>query len=131
MIRPSSVAVTRAPIAVRFSAMTSMRLDSLTFSSAASRMMVVPSAKQAITAMTGSSSISVGIRLPSITQPFREELRTRRSAEGSPSVISWGRTVRSAFIMRQTRKIPSLVGFVPTFRIRSSESGVMQAAAIK
>lgn len=71
-----------APIAVRFSAMTSMRLDSLTFSSAASRMMVVPSAKQAITAMTGSSSISVGIRLPSITQPFREELRTRRSGGG-------------------------------------------------
>ena len=84
MIRPSSVAVTWAPMAERFSAMTAMRSDSLTFSSAASRMTVVPSAKQAMTAMTGSSSMSVGISSPSITQPFREEERTSRSAAGSP-----------------------------------------------
>ena len=39
-----AVSVTSAPIAVKFSTMTAMRFDSFTFSSAASRMTVVPSA---------------------------------------------------------------------------------------
>ena len=84
MIMPSSVALISAPIAERFFTITSIRFDSFTFSSCASLITVCPFAKHAMMAMIGISSISFGIREPSITQPFKSEVCTVMSAAGSP-----------------------------------------------
>ena len=130
MIMPSSVGVISAPIARRPSVTVAIRSDSLTLSSAASRMMVSPFAAAAITARTGSSSIRVGIRLPSMTVPFREEVRTSRSAAGSPCTVSFtGRM--SAPMAFAAWRIPARVGLVPVFRISSSDPGTRLAAAMK
>ena len=56
-----SCGVDSAPIFFKFSVTVSIRFVSLTFSSAASRMIVVPSAQAARTAIIGISSMSVGI----------------------------------------------------------------------
>ena len=129
MIIPSAVSVTSAPMADKFFTMTSRRLDSLTFNSAASLIMVVPSAKQAITAIMGSSSIRVGMMAPSMTVPWRLLLFTRMSAVGSPEASCSFIRVMSAPMARQTRRIPSLVGLIPTCRISTSEPGTSRPAA--
>ena len=52
-------------------------------------MIVSPSAKQAMAAIMGSSSIRVGMMGPLMTVPWRALLRTRRSAVGSPSDLGF------------------------------------------
>ena len=64
MIMPSSVPSRETPIAVSSFTMISRRFDSLTFSSSAFRITVVPFAVAARTAMIGISSIRVGISSP-------------------------------------------------------------------
>ena len=128
---PSSVSVTSAPMAVRLRTITSIRLDSLTFSSAASLITVSPSAKQAMAAIIGSSSMSVGMMAPPMTVPCKAEERTRMSAVGSPSPVDALTMVKSAPMSLQTRKIPSLVGLIPTCRIRISELGIIRPAQRK
>ena len=64
-----TVSYTHLPIARRLLTITSIRLDSLTFSSCASRITVVPLAKQARAATTGSSSMRVGITEPPTVTP--------------------------------------------------------------
>ena len=130
MIMPSAVSSTSAPMALKFSAMTAIRLDSLTFNSAASRMMVSPSAKQAMAAIIGSSSIRVGMMSPWMSVPCRLLVRTRMSATGSPVMRTFKR-VRSPPMARQTWIIPSRVGLMPTFFMRSSELGIISPAARK
>ena len=90
MIIPSSVGVISHPIAFRLSVIVSIRSVSFTFSSAASLMIVVPSACDAMTAIIGISSIRVGIRSPWIVVPCRLLVRTRmsRSARRPPSAHS-------------------------------------------
>ena len=89
MIMPSSVASISAPMAFKFSVTTAIRSDSLTFSSCASLMIVVPSAKHAMTAMTGISSISVGIRSPPTSVAFRllDLLPVRRKRYARSAVL--------------------------------------------
>ena len=131
MIIPSSVGVTSAPIAFRLSVTVSMRSVSLTFSSAASLMTVVPSATAAMTAMTGISSMSVGMMSPSIVVPWSLLVRTRISAIFSPpSVLSFNKVI-SPPMSSHTFRIPARVGLMPVFSIRISESGTMSPAAIK
>ena len=128
---PSEVGVTSAHMASRFSVTVSMRLDSLTFNSAASFIVVVPSAKAAMTAMTGSSSISDGMISPSIVVPCKLEDRTRRSQTGSPETVRQFCFSMSAPMADATRRMPSLVGFMPTFLMSISEFGTISPAAIK
>ena len=131
MIMPSSVSVTSAPMAFKLSTMMAMRLDSLTFSSAASFMTVSPWAVQAMAAIMGSSSIRVGITSPSTTVPLRGEWRTRRSAVGSAPLWFSFNSVRSAPMSRQTFRIPARVGLIPTPLISTWEPGTIRAPAMK
>lgn len=69
IIMPSSVSSTVMPMRRRSVTISWSLSDSLTLSSAASRIVVTPSAAAAMTAMTGISSISVGISAPPISVP--------------------------------------------------------------
>ena len=131
MIIPSSVGVTSQPIAFRLSVTVSIRSVSLTFSSAASLIIVVPSAMAAITAITGISSIKVGMMSPSIVVPCSLLVRTRTSAILSPPSVRSLRRVISPPISSHTLKIPARVGLIPTFSTRISESGTISPAAMK
>ena len=131
MIMPSSVSVTSAPIALRFSATRAIRLDSLTFNSAASLMTVRPWAKQAMRATVGSSSIMAGMTEPWITVPWRLLERTSRSAVGSEPLWSWFIRVRSAPMALQTVRRPARVGLIPAFLMSTSELGRIIPAAAK
>ena len=93
--------------------------------------MVFPFAKQAIRAMTGSSSIRVGIMLPSTTVPWSSLVFTRRSATGSPPSSRVFNKVMSAPMSWHTFKIPARVSLMPTFLIVISESGVIKPATMK
>ena len=131
MIIPSSVGVISHPIAFRLSVIVSIRSVSFTFSSAASLMIVVPSACDAMTAIIGISSIRVGIRSPWIVVPCRLLVRTRMSAIGSPPSVRSFKSVMSPPISSQTFKSPARVGLMPTFCTKISESGTSSPAAIK
>ncbi len=130
MIIPSCVPMISHPIALSAFTITSIRLDSLTFSSAASLIIVVPSAQAAITLMIGSSSISVGMISPSIVIPCSVLCFTSRSAVGSPSRVILSNVI-SPPMACATFRIPSLVGLIPTLRIRTSAPGTSSPAAIK
>ena len=75
--------------------------------------------------------MSVGIRAPSMTHPLRLPERTRRSAVGSPGPSVRFKSVTSAPMLRQTRRMPSRVGLTPTLFMRISEPGTISAAAMK
>ena len=75
--------------------------------------------------------MSVGMMAPPMTVPCKAEERTRRSAVGSPSPVDALTMVKSAPMSLQTRKIPSLVGLIPTCRIRISELGIIRPAQRK
>ena len=131
IIMPSSVGVTSQPNNFKFSVTVRIRSVSFTLSSAASRIMVIPSAKAAITAITGISSIKVGMSSPSTTVPWSELPFTRRSQTGSPdAVLGFSRSMAPPIALAAF-KMPSLVGLTPTLRIKISEPGVSNAAAIK
>ena len=131
MIKPLSVSMMSAPIAPKFSVIIAIRSDSFTRSSCASLIMVCPFAKHAIRAMTGSSSIRVGIISPSTIVPRRLLVFTRRSATGSPPSSLAFNNVISAPISWHTFKIPARVSLIPTLFIVISEFGVIRAATIK
>ena len=131
IIMPSSVSLTTAPIFVNSSVITRIRLDSLTLSSAASFIIVVPSAVVAMAAMTGSSSIRVGMIAPSIVIPCSLEKDTCISAELSEEALYSFKYSIFAPISLETLIMPSLVGLIPTFLITISEPGSIRAAAIK
>ena len=84
---PSSVGRTAAPMRLKFSDVVKIRSDSFTFSSAASLIMVFPSANAAMTAIIGISSIKAGIRLPLIVVLCRSLDLTSRSHTGSPDTV--------------------------------------------
>ena len=73
IIIPSSVSSISAPSFVSSSFTVLILLDSLTLSSSAFLTIVCPSANVAATAITGISSISLGIKSPSITVPLSFE----------------------------------------------------------
>ena len=131
MIIPSSVGVMSAPMDLKASVVVSIRFVSLTFNSAASLMIVVPSAQAAMTAIIGISSMSVGINAPSIVVPCSLLVRTRISARGSPPSSDSLTRVMSAPIFLHTSKKPARVLLIPTFFTSSSESKVKSPAAIK
>ena len=131
MIMPSSVPVMSAPMAERLFTITSIRLDSLTFNSAASFITVSPSAKQARIAITGISSMSFGMMSPSITQPLRLLVFTVMSAVGSPESALTFVNVISPPIIFITSIIPSLVGLIPTFLMVISEFSAIRPATRK
>ena len=130
IIMPSWVPEISHPMALKYFTITSIRLDSFTFSSAASLMTVVPSAQAAITLITGSSSISVGMISPSIVMPCNELDFTKISAVGSPSLRILNKVISPPMAIA-TLRMPSLVGLTPTFFMSISESGTMRPAAIK
>ena len=131
MIIPSSVAVASTPIFTRLSTVNAIRSDSFTFNSAASLITVSPSANAANSAITGISSINVGMTSPPITVPFNLLVFTTISAVGSPPLSITFSNVTSAPISLHTRRIPSLVGLIPTFFKRIHEFGVISPATIK
>ena len=94
-------------------------------------MIVVPLAKAAIIAMIGISSIKVGIISPPIVMPCNAENLTSKSAAGSPLSVFIFRSSISPPISFATRKIPSLVGLIPTFFNKISDPGTRRPAAIK
>ena len=53
------------------------------------------------------------------------------SATGSPHCVLVLSNSKFAPICLQTRKIPSRVGLIPTFLIKSSEPGIKSPAAMK
>ena len=92
------------------------RIRSLSFtrSSAASRKVVSPAAKQAATARIGNSSMARTISVPPISIPVRSPPVTTRSATGSPpSCRSATRSTRAPMARRQSTT-PVRVGFTPT-----------------
>ncbi len=104
---------------------------SLTRSSRASRMVVRPSARAAATQIAGNSSMARGTTLPEMAIPFKCEERTRMSATGSPESSRWSSSSICPPMSRRISITPVRVGFTPTFRISSSEPGVVSAATMK
>ena len=82
--QPLRVTRTCPPTARRSSPTDSRRFDSFTASSSAPRTMVVPRARQAASAISGSSSTIDGMSLGSISHATSSDGRTSRSATGSP-----------------------------------------------
>ena len=68
---------------------------------------------------------------PPITVPFNLLVFTTISAVGSPPLSITFSNVTSAPISLHTRRIPSLVGLIPTFFKRIHEFGVINPATIK
>ena len=87
-----------------------IRSDSLRRSSAASRIVVVPSAKQAARATRGSSSIASGTSAPPTSVACSRRRRTRRSPTGSPPTSTPGATSISAPIRSRIVSRPVRVG---------------------
>ena len=89
MIIPSSVASMRAPSFVNSATTVSIRFVSFTFNSCASLITVIPSACVAANAITGISSINLGIISPPISIPFNEDVSIVIFAAGSdaPSLM--------------------------------------------
>ena len=125
---PSLVSSSSAPMARSCLAITAKRSVSLTRSSAASRITLVPSAQRAATERIGISSTSLGIRSPPISKAFSGLWRTRRSATGSPATSRWLSSSSGAPICSNTSRIPVRVGLMPTFSIVSSAPGTTSAA---
>ena len=77
-------------------------------------MIVVPSAKHAASARTGSSSITLGITSPAILTPRRLPDSTTRSASGSPASSLTFSTRTPAPISSSTLSTPVREGLKPT-----------------
>ena len=82
-------------------------------------------------AIIGISSIRVGMISPPIVIPCKAENFTSKSAVGSPLSVFMLRSSISPPISLATRKIPSLVGLIPTFFNKISDPGTKSPAAIK
>ena len=128
MTSPSSVSSSSAPMARSCLAMTANRSVSLTRSSAASAMMLVPSAARAATARIGISSTSLGISSPPMLNDFSSVGFTNRSPTGSPATSRWFCTFSGACIISSTSRIPVRVGLSPTFSMVSSAPGTSRPA---
>ena len=131
MTKPSGCISILPPSFVSSFAVVSMRLVSLTRNSAASRIVVAPSAWVAASASNGSSSISLGIVAPPISVPSRADDLTKMSATGSPPISRWFASVMSAPISCRTSRIPVRVGLTPMSWRTISEWGIRQAATMK
>ena len=105
-----------------------MRSDSLTRSSSASRITVVPLATEAARASTGSSSITRGITSPAISTPVRSLDSATRSADGSPASSRMFSIRMFAPISRRTSRTPRRVGLMPTPLIVIEALGCAQPA---
>ena len=126
---PSSVGSTWPPSAVRAAATVSIRSDSLRRSSAASRIVVVPSAKQAASATSGSSSIASGTSAPPTSVPRsapRRDAQVARSARRRARRSARPRS--SAPIRSRIASRPVRVGLMPTSSSTTSLPGTSSAA---
>ena len=106
--------------------------DSLTLSSSAPLISVIPSAWVARTHNIGNSSMREGIEsFPILTALRSPAVLQRMSATGSPEtslILLNSTTAPISFI---TSSNPVLVGFIPTPLINTSEPGTITAAAMK
>ena len=93
------------------------RSDSFTLSSAASLIIVSPSANAAAIDKIGISSIILGIIDPSRITPDSVDGRTIKSAIGSPDYSLAFLTSILAPISRNTFNTPIRLGFIPTPQI--------------
>ena len=99
--------------------------DSLTRSSAASLISVSPSACVAARAISGISSMTLGIVSPLTDTPVRLLLSTEMSATGSAPADACSSIVTLAPMDFNTLSMPMRPGFTPTFRSRMLASGWM------
>ena len=113
IIIPSSVGTISAPIAFKASATTWIRSVSLTLSSSASRITVLPWACVAKSVIIGSSSIKRGMMSPPISVPLSSEVSTVMVAD----LATW--SISESFILPPisliTSMIPVRVSLIPTF----------------
>ena len=128
MVMPSYCSSTSTPMRRRLSATAKMRSVSLTRSSPASRMMVVPLARAAATAMIGSSSMILGMMEPPISMPLRALPRTVTWPVGSPPSVSRTVSVMLAPMRTRMSMMPERVGFNPTFWTVRRAPGCTEAA---
>ena len=105
--------------------------DSLFLKSPASLTTVLPSACEAKTAITGNSSINLGIISPSIVTAFNSEVFILISPTSSLDSRRLSKISISAPIWTRTSIIPVLVWLSPTFFKIMSEFGTIAAATIK
>ena len=125
---PSGRSSILAPNLERPSTVARMRSDSFTLSSPASLMTVVPSAKQAARAITGSSSITRGMISPEISVPRRLLDSATRSALGSPASSRAFWMPMRAPMERSTSSTPVREGLMPIPSTVSRALGWQQPA---
>ena len=94
--------------------MARIRSDSFTLSSSASRMTVLPRAKQAARASAGISSMARGTKSPAISVASSWLDSATKSATGSPSSSRTFSSLTLAPMALRTSRDPALVGLIPT-----------------
>ena len=107
-----------------------IRSDSLTRSSPAPRIVVVPRAKLASSTIRGSSSISVGTISASMSVATSSAGRTSMSATGSPAASRRRNSPTLAPIRSSTASMPVRVGLIEMSRRVRLEPCRMVAAAM-